>query len=310
MDTRMAVEAPVRSETSAPQRAAAALLDVAGDYLALLKPKIILLLVVTELSAMIVAARGWPAPGLLIGSLLGGALAAGGAGAVNFWFDRDIDKLMPRTRRRPIAAGRITPAAGLGFGVAVGLFGVALIAVSSNVLAAALALAGGLVYVFVYTMWLKRSTAQNIVIGGTAGAFPPLVGWAAVTGSLSPLAWALFAIIFFWTPPHFWALALVLSRQYSAAKVPMLPAVAGEQRTRRSILFYSVVLLVISLVPVVWLGPIYAVACVALGSVFLALAGRASRRQDGASAIALFHFSLAYLAFLFMSAALASVVRL
>jgi heme o synthase len=311
MDTRMAVEAPVGSETSAPQRAAvAALLDVAGDYLALLKPKIILLLVVTELSAMIVAARGWSAPGLLIGSLVGGALAAGGAGAVNCWFDRDIDKLMSRTRRRPIAAGRITPAAGLGFGVAVGLFGVALIAVSSNVLAAALALAGGLVYVFVYTMWLKRSTAQNIVIGGTAGAFPPLVGWAAVTGSLSWLALALFAIIFFWTPPHFWALALVLSKQYSAARVPMLPAVAGEQRTRRSILFYSVVLLVISLVPVVWLGPIYAVACVALGSVFLALAGRASRRQDGASAVALFHFSLAYLALLFMSAALASVVRL
>src|ERR1700694_1931865 len=311
MDTPMAVEAPVRSETSAPQRAAvAALLDVAGDYLALLKPKIILLLVVTELSAMIVAARGWPSPGLLIGSLVGGALAAGGAGAVDCWFDRDIDKLMPRTRRRPIAAARITPPAGLGFGIAVGLFGLALIAVSSNVLAAALALAGGLIYVFIYTMWLKRSTTQNIVIGGAAGAFPPLVGWAAVTGSLSPLAWALFAIIFFWTPPHFWALALVLSRQYSAANVPMLPAVAGEQRTRRSILFYSVILLAISLVPVVWLGPIYAVACVALGSVFLGLAGSASMRQDGASAIALFHYALVYLALLFICAALASVVKL
>ena len=187
-------------------------------------------------------------------------MAAGGAGAVNCWFDRDIDKLMPRTRRRAIAAGRITPAAGLAFGIAVGLGGVALIAFSSNVLAAALALAGGLVYVFVYTMWLKRSTAQNIVIGGAAGAFPPLVGWAAVTGSLSPLAWALFAIVFFWTPPHFWALALLLSRQYSAAKVPMLPVVAGEERTRRSILFYSFVMLGVSLIPVAWLGPIYAVA--------------------------------------------------
>src|ERR1700694_6315339 len=237
-------------------------------------------------------------------------MAAGGAGAVNCWFDRDIDKLMPRTRRRAIAAGRITPAAGLAFGIAVGLSGVALIAVTANVLAAALTLAGGLVYVFVYTMWLKRSPTQNIVTGGAAGAFPPLVGWAAVTGSLSPLAWALFAIIFFWTPPHFWALALVLSRQYSAAKVPMLPAVAGEQRTRRSILFYSVVLLAISLVPVIWLGPIYAAGSITLGSFFLAFAIRASRRLDGATAFALFHYSLAYLALLFMSAAFAAVVKL
>ena len=306
----MAVEAPARPK-AAPQSASfAVLLDVAGDYLALLKPKIILLLVVTELSAMIVAARGLPSAGLLVGSVLGGALSAGGASAVNCWFDRDIDKLMPRTRRRAIAAGRITPAAGLGFGIAVGLVGVVLVAISSNVLAAALALGGGLVYVFVYTMWLKRSTPQNIVIGGAAGAFPPLVGWAAVTGSLNPLAWALFAIIFFWTPPHFWALALVLKRQYSAAKVPMLPVVVGEERTRRSILFYSVVLLAVSLVPVVWLGPIYAVASIVLGAVFLAFAGRASRRQDGASALALFHYSLAYLALLFMSAALAAAVKL
>ena len=306
----MAVEAPARPKAASRSASFAALLDVAGDYLALLKPKIILLLVVTEFSAMIVAARGLPSAGLLVGSVLGGALSAGGASAVNCWFDRDIDKLMPRTRRRAIAAGRITPAAGLGFGIAVGLVGVVLVAISSNVLAAALALGGGLVYVFVYTMWLKRSTPQNIVIGGAAGAFPPLVGWAAVTGSLNPLAWALFAIIFFWTPPHFWALALVLKRQYSAAKVPMLPVVVGEERTRRSILFYSVVLLAVSLVPVVWLGPIYAVASIVLGAVFLAFAGRASRRQDGASALALFHYSLAYLALLFMSAALAAAVKL
>ena len=307
----MAVEAPVRSETTAPPRVpVASWLEVAGDYIALLKPRIILLLVVTELSAMIVATRGWPAPGVLIGSLIGGAMAAGGSGAVNCWFDRDIDQLMPRTRRRAIAAGRITPAAGLAFGIAVGLGGVALIAFSSNVLAAALALSGGLIYVFVYTMWLKRSTAQNIVIGGAAGAFPPLVGWAAATGSLSPLAWALFAIVFFWTPPHFWALALLLSRQYSAAKVPMLPVVAGESRTRRLIFFYSVLMLGISALPVVWLGPIYAVACIALGSVFLWLAGRASGRRDGASAIALFHYSLAYLALIFVAAAVAAVVKL
>ncbi|MEA2656668.1 MAG: heme o synthase, partial [Chloroflexota bacterium] len=247
----MAVKAHVKPETFATPRPFASWLQLARDYVALLKPRIILLLVVTELSAMIVAARGWPSPVVLIGSLLGGAMAAGGAGAINCWFDRDIDQLMPRTRRRAIAAGRISPAAGLTFGIAVGLGGVALIAVSSNRLAASLALAGGLVYVFVYTMWLKRSTAQNIVIGGAAGAFPPLVGWAAVTGSLSPLAWALFAIVFFWTPPHFWALALLLSRQYSAAKVPMLPVVAGERRTRLSILFYSLLMLGVSALPIV-----------------------------------------------------------
>jgi heme o synthase len=306
----MAVEAPLSAEVPAPRDAFASLFHVVGDYLTLLKPTIILLLVITELSAMIVAARGWPRPEVLIGALSGGAMAAGGAGAVNQWFDRDIDQLMPRTRRRPIAAGRVSPAAGLAFGIAVGLLGVALIALTTNLLAAALALAGGLVYVFVYTMWLKRSTAQNIVIGGAAGAFPPLVGWAAATGSLSPLAWVLFAIIFFWTPPHFWALALLLNKQYSAAKVPMLPVVAGERRTRRSIFFYTVLLFAISLVPLVWLGPIYAVAAVALGAAFLVLAGRATRRRDGASALALFHYSLAYLALLFPAAALASVVRL
>jgi heme o synthase len=288
----------------------ASVLHAITDYVALLKPKIILLLVVTELSAMIVAARGWPRPEVLVGALLGGSLAAGGAGAVNCWFDRDIDKLMPRTRRRAIAAGRIAPADGLGFGITVGVSGVALIALTTNALAAALALAGGLVYVFVYTMWLKRSTTQNIVIGGAAGAFPPLVGWAAVTGSLSVLAWVLFAIIFFWTPPHFWALALLLSKQYSAARVPMLPAVVGEARTRRSILFYTVLLFAISLVPLVWLGPVYAAAAIALGGIFLALAVRATRRRDGASALALFHYSLAYLALLFIAAAIAAAVRL
>jgi len=306
----MAVEAQRSPEVPAPRDALATLLHVARDYVELLKPKIILLLVITELSAMVVAARGWPRPEVLIGALAGGAMAAGGAGAVNQWFDRDIDQLMPRTRRRPIAAGRVSPVAGLTFGIAVGLLGVALIALTTNLLAAALALAGGLVYVFVYTMWLKRSTAQNIVIGGAAGAFPPLVGWAAVTGSLSVLAWVLFAIVFFWTPPHFWALALLLSKQYSAAKVPMLPTVVGEAQTRRSILFYTVLLFAISLVPLVWLGPIYAAAAIGLGGIFLALAVRATGRRDGASALALFHYSLAYLALLFIAAAIAAAVRL
>ena len=304
----MAVEAQVRAE--APGRAGERILRVAADYVALLKPRIILLLVVTELGAMIVAARGWPGTGILLGSLAGGALAAGGAGAINCWFDRDIDALMPRTRRRAIAAGRIAPAAGLAFGITVGLTGVALVAVSSNPLAAALTAAGGLVYVFVYTMWLKRTTPQNIVIGGAAGAFPPLVGWAAVTGSLSPLAWALFAIIFFWTPPHFWALALVLRRQYAAVNVPMLPVVIGANRTRRAIVAYTFLMVAVSLVPWVWLGPIYGLAAIALGGAFLVLALRAMRSGGGAAAVTLFHYSLAYLALLFVAAAIAAVVRL
>ena len=304
----VAVEAQVRADASG--RAGVGLLQVAADYLGLLKPRIILLLLVTELGAMIVAARGWPGAAVTLGSLAGGALAAGGAGAINCWFDRDIDAVMPRTRRRPIAAGRIAPGAGLAFGITVALTGVALVALSSNLLAAALAAAGGLVYVFVYTMWLKRTTSQNIVIGGAAGAFPPLVGWAAVTGSLSPLAWVLFAIIFLWTPPHFWALALVLRRQYAAAKVPMLPVVVGADRTRRAIVTYTIPMLGASLLPWLWLGPIYGLAAVVLGTGFLALAWRASRTDAGHAAVTLFHYSLVYLALLFVAASLAAAVRI
>jgi protoheme IX farnesyltransferase len=271
---------------------------------------VIVLLVGTELGAMVTAAHGWPAPGRLVGALLGGALAAGGAGAINCWFDRDIDAVMPRTRRRPIPAGRISPGRGLAFGIIAGALGVALVAVSANVLAAALALGGGVFYVVIYTMLLKRNTAQNIVIGGAAGAFPPLVGWAAVTGSLSPLAWALFAIVFLWTPPHFWALAILLRRQYSAVNVPMLPVVASARHTRRSILAYTAVMLVASMVPVIWLGPMYAVASIVLGAAFLGLAVNAVRVEDGSSAMALFRYSLVYLALLFLGAALAASVTL
>jgi heme o synthase len=283
------------------------LLRTAGDYFALLKPRIIVLLVVTELGAMVAAARGWPRPEVLLGGVMGGAMASGGAGAINCWFDRDIDAVMARTRRRPIPAGRITPANGLAFGIVVALVGIALIAAFSNLFAAGLAAAGGLFYVFVYTMWLKRSTTQNIVIGGAAGAFPPLVGWAAVTGDLSPLAWALFAVVFFWTPPHFWALAILLRRQYSAVNVPMLPVVAGPGRTRRAIVAYTIVMLAASLVPAVWLGPVYAVASIVLGAVFLGLAVNTVRRDDGRSAMTLFHYSLVYLALLFVAAAAAAV---
>ncbi|HXC77200.1 MAG TPA: heme o synthase [Candidatus Acidoferrum sp.] len=302
----MAVEAQVPAAARGGLGAGA--LRVVADYVGLLKPRIILLLLVTELGAMMVAARGWPGTWVTLGSLAGGALAAGGAGAVNCWFDRDIDAVMPRTRRRPIAAGRITPASGLAFGIIVGLGGVALVGLASNVLAAALAAAGGLVYVFVYTMWLKRMTPQNIVIGGAAGAFPPLVGWAAVTGSLSPLAWVLFAIIFFWTPPHFWALALVLRKQYAAAKVPMLPVVVGGGRTRRAIVAYTIPMVGVSLLPWIWLGPVYGLSAIILGGVFLALAWRASRTETGHAAVTLFHYSLVYLALLFIAAPIAAAI--
>ncbi len=304
----MAVERQVDGVVHAPAVVAPSLVQLASDYLALLKPKIILLLVLTELGSMVAAAHGLPRAGVLVGSLLGGAMAAGGSGAINCWFDRDIDAIMPRTRRRPIPAGRVKPAHGLTFGIATAVAGVVVIAVSSNLLAAALAAAGGLVYVFVYTMLLKRSTAQNIVIGGSAGAFPPLVGWAAATGVLTPAAWALFAIVFFWTPPHFWALALVLRRQYAAVSVPMLPAVTSSRHTRRAIFAYTAVMLAVSLVPAYWLGAPYAVSAIVLGGVFLGFAINALRHGDGRSALALFHYSLGYLALLFVAAGMAGVL--
>ncbi len=279
------------------------------DYLGLLKPRIVLLLVVTELGGMLTAARGMPPSRIVVGAVLGGAMAAGGAGAINCWFDRDIDALMPRTRRRPLPAGRILPARALVFGCAVSLCGVLLIAVSTNPLAAVLAATGGAFYVFVYTIWLKRATTQNIVIGGAAGAFPPLVGWAAASGDLTPLAWSLFALIFFWTPPHFWALALLLRGQYGAAGVPMLPAVAGSRHTRRAILAYTVLMAAVSLVPGIWLGPVYWVPAVLLGAIFLALALRAAVDQRGVTASQLFHYSLLYLALVFCAAPLASVLH-
>src|SRR6202048_3942327 len=217
-------------------------LSALADYLSLTKPRILLLLLITELGAMISASRGWPGTSLTLAALAGGALSAGGAAAVNCWFDRDIDAVMARTCTRPVPSGRIQPASALTFGMALSGLGVLLLALVTNLLAAGLALAGGLFYVFVYTIWLKRSTRQNIVLGGAAGAFPPLVGWAGVTGSIAPLALALFAVIFFWTPPHFWSLALLLRRQYREVGVPMLPVVASERETRRSIVAYAAVL--------------------------------------------------------------------
>jgi protoheme IX farnesyltransferase len=257
---------------------------------------------------MIAAARGWPGTSLTLAALAGGALSAGGAAAVNCWFDRDIDAVMARTCTRPVPSGRIQPASALTFGVALSALGFLLLALTTNVLAAILALAGGLFYVFVYTIWLKRSTRQNIVIGGAAGAFPPLVGWAVVTGAITPPALALFAVIFFWTPPHFWSLALLLRRQYQEAGVPMLPVVATDADTRWSIVLYSVVLLVVSIVPGIWFGPVYVVGATALGGAFLWMAWRGLTANGLRWASRLFHFSLAYLAVLFGLAAAGAVL--
>jgi heme o synthase len=282
--------------------------SVLADYLSLAKPRILLLLLITEFGAMIAAARGWPGTSLTLAALAGGALSAGGAAAVNCWFDRDIDAVMARTCTRPVPSGRIRPASALTFGVVLSALGFVLLTLTTNLLAAILALAGGLFYVFVYTMWLKRSTRQNIVIGGAAGAFPPLVGWAVVTGTITPPALALFAIIFFWTPPHFWSLALLLRRQYRAVGVPMLPVVASDLETRRSIVAYAVVLLAFSLVPGIWFGPWYTVGAAVLSGAFLWLAIRGLTSEGVAWASRLFHFSLVYLGLLFGLAAAAAVL--
>jgi protoheme IX farnesyltransferase len=281
---------------------------VPADYLSLAKPRILLLLLITELGAMIAAARGWPGTSLTLAALAGGAFSAGGAAAINCWFDRDIDAVMARTCTRPVPSGRIAPTSALVFGIGLSALGFLSLALATNLLAASLALAGGLFYVFVYTIWLKRSTRQNIVIGGAAGAFPPLVGWAVVTGSIAPPALALFAVIFFWTPPHFWSLALLLRQQYREVGVPMLPVVATDLQTRRSIVAYAVVLLAVSLVPGIWFGPWYTVGAALLSGAFLWMALRGLQATGTAWASRLFHFSLAYLGLLFGLAAAAAVL--
>src|SRR5947209_10930914 len=210
-------------------------MSVLRDYVSLLKLRVVLLLDATALGVMVPAAHGHPSWTAMLAVLAGGTFAAGGAHAVNCWFDRDIDAAMNRTRRRPLPSGRIPASHALAIGIALNALAFAVLWFGANVLAASLALAGSLVYVFVYTMWLKRSTPQNIVIGGAAGAMPPLVGWVAVTGQIDLMAIYLFAIVFFWTPPHFWALSLLTSTDYARANIPMLPLVMGEPETRRQV---------------------------------------------------------------------------
>src|SRR3954462_3784469 len=246
---------------------------VLRDYLTLTKPKVQSLLLFTTITTMYVA--GDPSLELVFLTCLGGALSAGGAGAINHAVDRDIDRAMARTADRPVASGRVSAAAATAFGLALGTASFLLLTLTVNPLAAALSLSGLLGYVCVYTLWLKRTTPQNIVIGGAAGAVPPLVAWAAVTGGLSGMAFYLFAIVFFWTPPHFWALSLLMKEEYARAGVPMLPVVRGEDETRRQIVLYTVLLYAVTQLPFCGgggLDAVYLLASLALGVVFVTLA--------------------------------------
>jgi heme o synthase len=289
----------VSSRTAAAALPGGRVRQVVADYVTLTKPKVQSLLLLTTVTTMYVA--GDPSVALVFWTVLGGSLASGGAGAVNHWYDRDIDAQMARTATRPVPAGRVSPRAALTYGIVLAALSFLVLSVAVNLLSACLALAGFLGYVFVYTVWLKRSTPQNIVIGGAAGAVPPLVGWAAVTGHLDPTALYLFAIVFYWTPPHFWALSLLMKDEYARVGVPMMPVVHGETETRRQILLYTCLLLVLTLIPVLFgfFGALYAALAVALGGAFVWLAVRLQRSADRRSALRTYLFSLAYLALLF-----------
>lgn len=275
-----------------------------ADLVTLTKPRIISLLLVTTVAPMFITPAGLPSVSLVLWVILGGYLMAGGANAINMWFDRDIDDKMSRTRLRPIPAGRISATLGLAFGIGLGLLAFAVFWYRVNSLSAWLALGGLLFYVFIYTMWLKRSTPQNIVIGGAAGAFPPLVGWAAMTGRLDLAAIYLFAIIFYWTPPHFWALALIKRAEYAKAGIPMLPVVRGEQRTKFEMLAYTLILLPLTLMPAFFgaLGAFYGIAAALLGARLLWYCIRLLREQSITPlAWRMYRYSLLYLALLFVA---------
>jgi protoheme IX farnesyltransferase len=279
------------------------------DYLTLTKPRIMTLLLLTGAAGMFVGAQGAPAADLLLVTMLGLGLACGGASALNHVLDRDIDRLMgPRTRERPVASGRVSPEQALEFGLLLSALSFALLASRVNVLTALLALVGNAFYVVVYTRWLKRTTPQNIVIGGAAGAVPPLVGFAAATGSLALPALWLFLIVFLWTPPHFWALALMIKKAYAVAGVPMLPVVRGDRETARQILLYSLALVLFTVAVGYWLGPVYTVAAAVLGAILLVLSVLLHRDLSPRRASSLFHYSLAYLALLFVAAAVDPLV--
>ncbi len=273
--------------------------QLVSDYVELTKPKVQSLLLFTTVTTMEIA--GNPSVGRIALACVGGYMSAGGAGAVNHWYDRDIDARMARTASRPVPAGRVSPRAALTYGLALAAGSFVLMWLTLNLLAASLALAGFVGYVGVYTIWLKRRTWHNIVIGGAAGAIPPMVGWAAATGSVSWTAVYLFAIVFYWTPPHFWALSLLMKRDYENVGVPMLPVVRGEAMTRQQIVLYSLLLYAVTQLPFCAgaFGIVYLVVSMVLGLAFVGLAVVLYRRQDRRSALRLYLFSLAYLALLF-----------
>ena len=287
--------APAATTAVRPGRAR----QLVADYVDLTKPKVQSLLLLTTVATMEVA--GSPSIGRIALTCVGGYLSAGGAGAVNHYWDRDIDARMARTADRPVPSGRVSPRAALGYGIGLATLSFVLMSLTINVLAASLAAAGFVGYVGVYTMWLKRRTTQNIVIGGAAGAMPPLVAWAATRGSLSWTAIYLFAIVFYWTPPHFWALSLLMKDEYAEVGVPMLPVVRGERETRRQILLYSGLLYAVTQLPFCagGFGVIYLVGSILLGLAFLAGAWQLYRRADRSSALRLYLFSMLYLAALF-----------
>jgi protoheme IX farnesyltransferase len=277
----------------------------------LTKPRIIELLLVTTVPAMVLAAGGFPSPLLVAAVLLGGTLAAGGANTINCVLDRDIDEKMHRTDQRPLPTGAMSPAAALRFGLLLEVVAFVFLWGTVNLLAAALAVGATAFYVLIYTMWLKRWTTQNIVIGGAAGAVPVLVGWAAVTGRVGLPAWVMFAIVFMWTPPHFWALAMRYRDDYAAAGVPMLPVVAGPKAAARQILAYSVALVAVTLTlcPAAQMGPVYLVAALVLGARFMVFAHRLSRDATPRAALRLFSYSIVYLGLLFTAIAADTVLK-
>lgn len=276
-----------------------------NDYLTLMKYRVASLLLLTTLGGMVVAAQGWPGWSLVGWVMLGGLLSVGGAGALNHYLDRDLDINMGRTSRRPIPSGRIAPWKAVVFGLVLSVAQFAIFWFKVNSLSAWLSLAGLLYYVLIYTVLLKRTTTQNIVIGGAAGAFPPLVGWAAVTGDLSLGAWYLFAVIFYWTPPHFWALALMRKKDYARAGVPMLPVVMGEKETRRQIVLYTLLMIAITvmMVPLRLMGFLYLAAAILLNAKFLWDAIKLYRQPSNQAALSLYKYSLLYLALLFVAMA-------
>ncbi len=302
MSQSTATTARLPRAIAGPRRAVA-------DYVELTKPKVQSLLLLTTVTTMLVA--GHPSVWLILATLIGGSLAAGGAGAVNHVYDRDIDAQMARTANRPVAAGRISPRAGLVFGFTLAALSFIELVTFVNLWAASLAFAGFVGYTAVYTVVLKRRTPQNIVIGGAAGAVPPLVAWAAVAGHPTGTAVYLFAIVFFWTPPHFWSLSLLMKDEYAAVGVPMLPVVRGEDETRRQILLYSVLLYAVTQLPFCagGFGGVYLAVSMVLGAAFIGGAVLLYRRADRRTALQLYLFSLAYLALLFISMVVDAAVR-